>query len=419
MLIPIGFLSFGDYWIASLSSAGEDAGRSIKLDSQNNVIVVGYTGSPGSGTGEIFLAKYNNFGVLLWQRTLGGSLEDSGRGLVIDSADNIYLAGYTGSSGQGNNDFIIAKYDSSGAIQWQRTLGTSNQDLAYSIALDSAGSLYVSGYRSTPTIFSIAIIAKYNSSGTLQWQKELSGTFSEFSSVGVDSADGVYALGRSTTGNALIAKYNTSGVLQWQRFLTAADTTSFNAIAFDSSNNVYVTGQTISSPNSFEILIAKYNSSGTLQWQRALGRGSVDTGDGIAIDSNNDVYVVGSSFTANYALVIAKYNSSGTIQWQRTLDSNQGDQGFAITVDANNNLYVSGVSRGDAIIAKLPTDGSLTGTYTLAGNSYTYAASTLNTFTPTLSSSTASLTDGTPSMVSATSSLTSATSSLTSASVEI
>jgi hypothetical protein len=166
------------------------------------------------------------------------------------------------------------------------------------------------------------------------------------------------------------------------------------------------------------MLIAKYNSSGAVQWQRKLGDASVDSVYGshsIALDSSDNAYVCWSNGTGQ--LGIAKYNSSGTIQWQRTL-TGSNCQGWGVAIDTAGTLYISGsvaIGAKRFLFAKLPSDGSLTGTYSVGGVSLTYAASSLTDSATTLTEATSTLTAATSTLVDAATTLTEATSTLTSA----
>jgi hypothetical protein len=140
----------------------------------------------------------------------------------------------------------------------------------------------------------------------------------------------------------------------------------------------------------------------------------------IATDSSGNAYICGVNVTGTYSFQIAKYDTSGTIQWQRTLGGSGNDTGNGIFVDSSGNVYVTGYTNGagaggyDVLIAKLPGDGSKTGTYTVGGASITYAASSLTSATSTLTAATSTLTDAASTLTSSTTTLTSATSTLTS-----
>ena len=397
----------GSAWIASLG------GRGIEVDSSGNVYVCGYNNSIGQGSNEIYLVKYNSSGVIQWQRSLGGTSSDYGYGLALDSSGGVYVGGMTKSAGQGGNDMMIAKYNSSGVIQWQRALGSSGNDQGLNVATDSSDNVYICGTSATSGAgMEELIIAKYNSSGTIQWQRRLGGSANDVAyGVATDSSDNVYVCGstRSNTSghDMIIAKYNSSGTIQWQRVLySSAQSDVARRITTDSSGNVYISGRTSSiGQGNGDLLIAKYNTSGTIQWQRILGGTGSEYGYGVRVDSSGDVYVGGSSSVSDNDIIIAKYNNSGVIQWQRNL-TYDWDTLYDLTIDDSGSLYIT----GGLATAKLPTDGSLTGTY----GSYTYSASSLTDAASTLTSSSSSLTAGTSYLSDQSISLTDASSNLTS-----
>jgi uncharacterized delta-60 repeat protein len=434
MPFGIGFFAIGlgvvEYWLSTLGGSSSDVGNSVKVDSAGNIYTVGSTESAGAGGSDLLLAKYNPGGAIQWQRVLGGAGSDGGLSVALDSANNVYVLGSTTSAGAGNDDFLIAKYNSAGTIQWQRVLGGATFEFAASIAIDSAGDVYVLGStNSTGAGNYDFLLAKYNSSGTIQWQRILGGIGAEFgSSVAIDSANNVYVLGRTGTSpglgafDFLIAKYNSSGTIQWQRRFGGGDSDIGLSVALDSANNVYVLGFTASAgAGNDDFLIAKYDSSGTVQWQRVLGGANNERGQSVALDSANNVYVLGftdSTGAGGDDFLIAKYNSSGTIQWQRVLGGSGSDRGNSIAIDSAGNLHLlgytasAGAGSNDFLLAKLPNDGSLTGTYVLNTVNITYAASSLT-------AATSSLTEATPSLTASTSSLTDAASSLTSNSASL
>jgi len=323
-LVPFGFWAASGaggqtYWLSTLGGAGTEEGYSVAIDSLGNLYAFGYTTSTGAGNYDLLIAKYNSSGTIQWQRVLGGGGGDYGRSVAIDSSDNVYVFGYTASTGAGNSDFLIAKYNSSGTVQWQRVLGGGSYEVGYSVAIDSADNVYVLGRTSSAGAGgNDFLIAKYNSSGTIQWQRVLGGAGTEEgNSVAIDSADNVYVLGYTSSAGAgnsdfLIAKYNSSGTVQWQRVLGGGSYEVGYSVAIDSADNVYVFGDTASTgAGNSDFLIAKYNSSGTVQWQRVLGGADYEVGYSVAIDSADNVYVFGdtaSTGAGNSDFLIAKYN---------------------------------------------------------------------------------------------------------------
>ena len=411
------FTVAGSYWIATLGGASYDIFNNeqngIAVDGSGNVYITGYTLGSGPGNYDVLIAKYNSSGAIQWQRTLGGGNADYGYDIAVDGSGNVYISGATefDSGYTGDDAVLIAKYDTSGAIQWQRTLSGNANDYGRGIAVDGSGNVYITGYTFSSGGDAAVLIAKYNTSGTFQWQRTLRSPSDTDIGYGiaVDGSGNVYITGRTST-KTLIAKYNSSGAIQWQRTLTSSEG---YGIAVDASGNAYVTGNTGS-----DVFIAKYDTSGTIQWQRTLGGASIDKAHGIAVDGSSNVYVTGytaSSGAGSNDVLIAKYDTSGAIQWQRTLGGAADDYGLGIVVDGSGNFYINGFTISNVLIAKLPADGAFTGNY----GAYTYATSSLTASTSSLTAATPTLISATPTLTAATSSLTAATSALTSSVIVI
>jgi len=405
----------GTYWMGTLSGGSIGA---ITVDPLGN----SYT--CGSVSTNFLIAKYNSFGAIQWQRSLGGLDGNSNTGLAVatDSSGNVYVCGqaYSNVTGSPRSSYLeLAKYDTYGVIQWQKSLGTGLITVAAgtSIAVDLSGNIYVSGFASPISSSTFYFqIAKYDNSGVIQWQRRLS-SGSTIPSMGtaVDVYGNVYFCGDYGDGETysgfLIAKYNTYGSIQWQRQIEnlSSPFTGGSGIAVDLSSNVYIGGNLLSSGNGVPALI-KYDTSGTLQWRRILDDGSFGGGGiSVAVDPSGNAYVGALLATKS---VIAKYDPSGTIQWQRSLSSGAG---AAIAVDYSSNVYVTTRSGSGILVAKLPTDGSLTGTYTVGGTAITYAVTSYTAASSSAASAVAGNSDTVSTLADATSSLTDATTSLTSA----
>jgi len=413
--------TFPPNWIATLGDASTNYGLGVAVDSSGNVYVVGR--SQVSSIDDIQLAKYNNAGAIQWQRSLGGTGYQIGQAIVVDAASNVYVAGFYSSAPY---DMMLAKYDTSGAIQFQKlisqTSGTGSQ-IANDIVLDSSGNIYLCGNEDNQYIQTV----KLDSTGTVLWDKRLGKSSGQNygQGIAIDASGNLFVVGYTgdtSPANLVILKYNNSGVLQWQRILGDSISTTGSKVCVDSSGNLYVVGVSILSPFG-SVIIVKYDTSGTLQWQRTVTDPWGNTGYDITIDTDNNLYVVGigTYATSNQTFLILKYNSSGTIQWQRSLKSNSStrNEGYGITVDTSGNFYITGrvgeSGAEDFVIAKLPTDGSKTGTYTVGGVNFVYAVTSFTASTSTLVGAIATLTAPTPTpMTSTTSTFTDAATSLTS-----
>jgi len=421
------------YWYATIGDSSSNKGFDVRVDSSKNVYLSG-----SSYPDEMIVVKYDASGSLQWQRKITGDESDI-TSLGLDSSNNVYVFGTTETNSQGSRDLYVAKLNTSGTLQWQRGLGgTGIDDSIGHSATDSSGNTYGCGNSGG---FEEMFLFKYNSSGTLQWQRKLSlsGQQAFHSDVVLDSSGNVYAAGETDLNtlndtHLTLVKYNSSGTLQWQKRLAASSPNEVGlGVDVDSSGNLYVCGTTEQGGGgSRDLLLVKYNSSGAVQWKRALGASEADIGEGVAVDSSGNVYVCGtsrfSSFPSNRYIIIAKFNSSGSLQWERTLSftpsstANKDIRAERIRVDGSDNLYIAGyteaVGQGsdDLFVIKLPNDGSLTGTH----GSFAYAASSF-TLTTSMSMTEANLgltgangtlTDYAQSLTVSTSSFTSATTSL-------
>jgi hypothetical protein len=150
----------------------------------------------------------------------------------------------------------------------------------------------------------------------------------------------------------------------------------------DSSDNIYVTGYTAggldwnTNSGDNDTFLVKYNSSGTKQWTQQLGTSTDDLGYGVAVDSSNNIYLTGwtqggldgNINAGGQDIFLVKYNSSGTKQWTQQLGSTSHEVGNGVTVDSSDNIYVTGTTYGgldgntnsgnlDIFLVKFNSDG--------------------------------------------------------------
>lgn len=398
-------------WLGLLGSSGNDDGVGVKV-APSGAIYALVSGSR-SGNIETYLIKYTAAGSITWQVYIGGTNAEAPKGLALDSSENVYVSM---SANNGSDvDTLLVKYNSSGAVQWQRNLSGLSSEQAGSVALDSAGNPVVgSDGAFAPNYYKEAMTVKYNSSGTIQWQRALSSLDAGVFAVALDSSDNVYVCGqdyRVSSARGFVAKLNSSGVLQWS--VAISGSSAYYGVAVTGAGNVYVVGNYLSG-SYYRLELQKLDASGALVWSRNVNRGSGSysiSGYGVTLDSSENVYVVGSG---NNDMLILQYNSSGTLQWQRSITGFGGVTGAGITVDSTfmyitGTAYSAGAGGREAVVGKLPKDGSLTGTY----GSWTYTTPTYSTGTGLspgsafMTSTGNTLTGGTPSYSTGTGTLTS------------
>ncbi|MCH8269663.1 MAG: SBBP repeat-containing protein [Planctomycetes bacterium] len=286
-------------WNYQTGSNSNDVSRAVAVDSAGNAYIVGRTSESlfGQvfGRGDAFVAKIDPSGALLWSRQFGTAESEEAEGVAVDKAGSVYIVGLTGGSlGQPNagvRDLYLTKFDASGALVWTRQEGTSSQDYGTGVALDNAGNVYISGGTSGSLFEQSAgnydaFVAKYDASGALLWAHHLGTPAKDYShGVAVDSAGSVFItgwtegiLGASQHGSrdAFVAKYNALGTLLWTRQFGGSGNEEGFGVAMDSAGNVFVTGYREKGWGAFfrdqdDLFLTKYDSRGTYLWMNHIG----------------------------------------------------------------------------------------------------------------------------------------------------
>jgi hypothetical protein len=374
----------GKYWIAYSDNSGtnEQAQRG-NIDSAGNIAAaIRYENYPSINFYGGIFAKYTSSGSLVFQRRFYDGTSGNSKSAVFDSSGNLY--GLSFISNQSN----LVKYDSSGTLQWQRRL-SANSVSPGSVVVDSSDNIYYSFYSNSSSTYRTGI-AKYNSSGVLQFQTGVN-NYANLNPIDlkIDSSGNCYMVTAGST--SYLFKFNSSGSLLLSRsFTISGSSVIIAAVNVDSGGNIYVAGNIIQSGSNYPVVI-KLNSSGTILWQKQVTNtitGVGFTGDfySIAIDSADSVYLLG---TSGYWV---KLNSSGTFQFTRRLTPFSASDGRFI-IDSADDLYLMGYTNypgsNAAFFAKLPSDGTLTGTYggfTYEGYNFTSVSNSsvvANTLSPT------------------------------------
>ncbi len=345
----------------------------ITMDDSGNIYAVGKTvGDIGEGEnntiyGSAFVTKLNSAGDVLWCRLLettdsrseGTVYSSTGEHIAVDSEGNVYIAGvydYLDSS-QLNPDAFVAKFDSNGDQQYLKTYGLDGFDdyvIIRDIDVDGSDYLYVLGYTSESTQLSDTVtitydynngggkfLAKYSSSGNLVWGVSSNELVGQGNMV-VDDSGNVFVAGvNSAEDNDLhISKFSTGGVNLWTTAWGDEGYYEYSEdMALDSSGNIIITGfrfPTNSSVSAGRAFVGKFNPDGNPeaagQWTTILDLlDSSDYsmgGEGIAVDSKDNIYIAGYvGFENNQVgdvyyhsdMFIRKYSSAGTEVWTKRL----------------------------------------------------------------------------------------------------
>jgi hypothetical protein len=347
-----------------------------------------------TGASDMFLTKTDANGIFKWAVHAGGTgVVTKGLAVKTDANGNSYVTGffygtvkfgtYTLTSA-GAQDIFIAKYDRNGNVLWAKSAGGPMSDIGNAIAFDNSGNVIVTGefagtaqfgtfpltsIKSNVNVFTI----KLDGSGNFLWAQGGTGPHTDRGlGVACDGAGNIYVTGQysdtitfnsthfsSLSNGIFLVKYNSSGVEQWFTKAGGGTVNITNAIAIDKSSNVLLTGNlvgtltfyvsptvTLTPKYTNGIFIAKYTSSGNLLWDVSdASQGSV-TSNCISLDSVGNAYLIGNfecrlnSYADQYGqgtfntvgywdIFVSEYNSaSGTWQWSRQIGGQKDNLGY-------------------------------------------------------------------------------------------
>jgi hypothetical protein len=346
-----------DYWIVKLTTSGDidwqktfggsdwDQANSIQQTTDGGYIIAGEAFSddgdvPGNqGFSEYWIIKLTTSGDIDWQKTFGGTAWETPYSIQQTTDGGYITAGLTCSydgdiTGQhGPRDYWIVKLTSAGDIDWQKTLGGSQDDWAWSIQQTSDEGYIIAG-KSSSNDGDISVnhgeydywIVKLTSTGEIDWQKSLGG----------NCEDVAYFIQQTTDGGYIIAGYSLS-------------------------NNGNVSGNHGGS----DYWIVKLNSTGDINWQKSLGGSSDEWARSVQQTTDGSYIITGYSWSndgdvsGNHGDVdtwIVKLTPSGEIDWQKSLGGLGGDVSYCIKQTTDGDYIIAGDSWSGGIVKYGGTD---------------------------------------------------------------
>ena len=359
-----------------IGGSGNDYGEGITLDSSGNVYITGQTASSGyptttgaydttsnGGASDVFVSKFNSALTSLFNSTyIGGSGNDYGYGIARDSSGNVYITGYTTSSGyptttgaydttqNGGDDVFVSKFNSALTSLNSTFIGGSGNDQGYGITLDSSGNVYITGYTADDT-------------------------------TDYPTTTGAYDTTQNGNKDVFVSKFNSALTsLSASTFIGGGNNDEGWAITLDSSGNVYITGYTNDATTDYpitagaydtthngldDVFVSKFNSALTSLFNSTfIGGSGNDYGEGITLDSSGNVYITGQTASSGYPtttgaydttsnggasdVFVSKFNSALTSLFNSTFIGGSGnDFGEGITLDSSGNVYIIGQTADD------------------------------------------------------------------------
>jgi len=382
-----------DSWFKTWGGTENDHAYALVLDPSGCIYVAGDTLSFGREfrKSTIYLLKYDSSGELKWARTWGDERRFYFHGMILGSSGNIYLMADTMYDYPSSTNICLLKVSDSGILKWEKTWGGGGWDKGYAITSDSFDNIYITGFTDSygPGLADIQLL-KFDSSGDLQWNTIWGGENEDIArALEIDIYDNIYVLGETESyghgsNDICILKFNDSGNIQWNRTWGGNQGDIGKSLKFDSSNDIYVLGETESyGSGSKDVCLLKFNNIGDLQWNKTWGGKASDYSYELNIDPYDNINIVGDTKSfgnGNRDIFLLKFNKSGKLQWNTTWGGKQEDSARALERDSSDNIYILGDFRFDSgetdiCLLKFNSFGHLQTHLLLGGNNLEYASS--------------------------------------------
>ena len=233
-------------------------------------------------------------------------------------------------------------------VGWEKIFnsGKDFNDYSQNICTANNQSVIVTGFSINPQGNRNCLTIKYGINGDTIWTRRLDISNSDGAySVTTDKVGNIYLTGTSND-NILTVKYSSDGNLIWKQIYNHDSTIqeTGKSIAIDSNDNIVVVGSSVFSSNySTDIVVLKYDSSGNLIWDKGLQLPSDDFAEDVSIDSYNNIIVAGWSLkNFNSDWLTIKFSSFGDTLWTRRFNIGHDDRAYRLTIDKANNIIVVG-----------------------------------------------------------------------------
>lgn len=351
--------------------------------------VMGYHGN--RNIDDIWVVKLDNAGNIQWQKCIGGTYMEMGAYIRQLADGSYILAGtsvsvdcnFTGN--HGGADYLLVKLKSNGDIEWQKTYGGSRNDYCWAIDVANDGGYVLAGHSESST-GDLTInygeadywIIKVDGSGNLKWQKSLGGSGEDIAfSVRATNDGGCVAAGYAQSANGTVAgnhgrrdgwvvKLDNTGNLQWQRALGGSNMDETRSIQLTAdggyivagtagSNDGDVSGNHHQTPGSeaTDLWVVKLNSAGIIQWQKCYGGDLSEMAFYIQLTPDGGYVATGTSQSSNGDLTcnagitdlwVIKISNTGVLEWQRSFGGSYYDEGHCVEPLADGTYVVAGTT---------------------------------------------------------------------------
>ena len=406
--------------------AVDAAGNSYVAGYFNGTATFGTNTLTSAGNTDIFITKQDGNGQLLWVRRAGGTGYDAAKGIAVDALGNCYVTGaYEGEAGFSSTtltntsaasyaDVFLAKYDPAGNLVWARSAGVEfAHDEGTAVAVDGAGNVLVTGRSVLDTFAGVPVanpgrifVAKYTSAGAEVWARK-AGSYSggnqdTGTGIATDSAGNVFVTGvfyspvaafgagsftNLGSADVFLTKFDAAGTLLWSRQAGGVAQDEAGGVAVAADGSAYLVGATggsatFSGSNVTSLagaasdgFIAKYAGSGSVMWVRQFGGSGLSVARAVAVDAAGTVHVTGyfsggatfgtntlGGISGSYDAFLTRLDANGVFAFVQQAGGADlsGDFGLGVGADGAGNSVITGYFSGTSSVGgnTLPSRGA-------------------------------------------------------------
>ncbi len=300
-----------------------------------------------------------------------GDNEEETVGVALDANGNCYTAG--SSYGTTPGDFLVAKYNVSGGIEWHVPINGPGDSVDYATAMivDAAGNCFIAGWTTAKSVAGQQmLLVKANTGGTVDWaHSHQIGLDGQVRALILDSSSNIVAVGMSNDGgyHAYVTKYSPGGDSLWTRFYKWIGASGGNGqrVACAPDGAIYFTGTTATATLD-DILTVKLSADGDTLWGRVYDGPDhrYDEGRNLAVDDAGNAYVVGKvkDLNGNPDIAVLKYDPDGNLLWDWIYSGSSYAEPVGVKLDPDGNICIGGTTiqlgqSYDFTFIKLSADG--------------------------------------------------------------
>lgn len=333
-------------WVKNFGGSGNESAQAIIGTNDGGFAVLGYTGSTDGDIAAKFeeendywFLKFDANGVLQWNKTYGGSMDDIGQSLVQTTDGGYALTGYAMSidgdatNNQGFHDNWILKLDAQGVLEWESSYGFSGHDHSYDILEASQGGYFFTGFLD---------ITSARADGN------------------TEKGNGLTSHG---VGEFWGTKIDENGSIQWRGYFGGTNNDRAHSVVQSNDGGFVMAGFTesddydVSSTNgSYEFWVVKVDAFGNLLWEHSFGGDGIEVAYDIAKTLDDGYVVVGNTFSDNGDVLVnhggsdvwmIKIDAEGNLVWEQTYGGLEFDLAQAVVQSKDGGFYITGNSKSD------------------------------------------------------------------------